>query len=149
MSFSYSPGGTTSKDRIRARIGDTVATATVFLQDEEIADFLITEGSFRAAAVASARALAAKVLPLATDKTVGNLRLVWQRRYENLLALARELKAGLALTCVPLAGGMSVSEKTSDAQNQDLVQPVFRREQFDSPLARSTGEPLPFEEKAQ
>jgi hypothetical protein len=149
MSFSYTAGGTSSKDRIRARIGDTNASATVFLQDEEIADFIVTEGSFRSAAIASARALAAKILPLATDKTVGNLRLVWQRRYENLLALARELKAGLALTSIPLAGGMSVSEKVSDAQNDDLVKPVFRREQFDSPLARSTGEPLPFEEKAQ
>src|SRR5438093_9378894 len=106
MTFTYTPGGTANLNRIRARIGDTDqnAATTQRLEDEEIADFITTEGGFRSAAAASARALAAKFVRLASDKTVGSLRLVWQRRYEDLVALAKELKASNAATAMALAG---------------------------------------------
>jgi len=135
MSFTYTAGGATDLNRIRARLGDTDQTAPTNqrLEDEEIADFLVTEGSFRLAAVASARGLAAKFLRLATTKTVGNLTLIWQRRYEDLIGLANELQKSVAMTAAPLAGGMSLDEKRNDASNADLVQPAFKKEQFDNP----------------
>ena len=148
MTFTYTAGGTTNLNRIRARIGDTdsTAAATQRLEDEEINDFLTTEGGYRSAASASARALAAKFIRLASDKTVGSLRLVWQRRYEDLIALAKEMKASVATTVMPLAGGMSVSEKSDDSQKDDLVKPDFQRDMFDTPYANS-GPAAPIDEK--
>ena len=149
MSFSYTAGGTSSLNRIRARIGDTDPTVatTQRLEDEEIADFLSTEGAYRSAAAAAARALAAKFIRLASDKTVGSLRLIWQRRYDDLIALSKELKASTASTAMPLAGGMSVSEKADDHVNADLVQPDFKRDMFDTPFASGAAE-APTDQKA-
>lgn len=148
MAFTYIAGSTQNRDRIRARIGDTDSSAAITqrLEDEEIADFLTTEGGFRSAASACARALAAKFLRVATDKSMGNLRLVWQARHEALIALAKELQAGGALTVLPLAGGMSLDEKQSAAEDEDLVQPLFRREQFDHVAVSHEG---PLSEKAE
>lgn len=150
MAFTYTAGGTTDRDRIRARIGDTdsSAAANQRLEDEEIADLVTTEGSFRAAASAAARSLAAKFLRLATEKTVGQLALVWQRRYEDLIALSKELKASLANAAVPLAGGMSIDGKESDHDDDDLVQPAFTRDQFDNPYAAGTPS-APFDQKSE
>lgn len=149
MTFTYTPGGTSNLNRIRSRIGDTDqnAASTQRLEDEEISDFLTTEGGYRSAAAASARALAAKFVRLASDKTVGSLRLVWQRRYEDLIALSKELKASVAGAALPLAGGMSVSEKQTDSQKDDLVKPDFKRDMFDTPYA-STLPAGPLDEKA-
>lgn len=142
MTFTYVAGTPDDRTRIRARIGDTDSTApaTQRLEDEEIADFITTEGTFRTAAIACARALAAKFFRLATQKTVGQLSLAFQRRAEGLLDIVKELKESAALGARPLAGGMSLSEKEADLADGDLVQPANRRGDFDNPLGHA---PIP------
>lgn len=137
MTCTYTPGSSSDADRIRARIGDTDTSAPTNqrLEDEEIADFIATEGGYRTAAIVAARALAAKFLRLAAQKTVGQLQLVYQRRAEGLLDIADSLERHAAHVAKPLAGGMSLSEKQSDAADVDATQPANRRGDFDNPLA--------------
>lgn len=134
MAFTYSVAGTTDKDRVRRRIGDTVdKTATnESLHDEEIADLVTTEGSFAGGLAASAESLAAKLSLKATEKEAKGVRVSYEKRVDWLIDLARSFRSGLlrAATAEPFAGGLSKTELDDSAADTDLVQPAFRREQF-------------------
>jgi hypothetical protein len=134
MTFTYTPGGATDLDDIRAAIGDTTSTAPPAerLEDEEIERLLTLEGSITSAKVAAARALLAKLTRRVTEKTVGSLRLVYTQRIDALRSLIKdlELKATLA---IPYAGGISQSDRAAVESNTDRTQPAFRAGMFDSP----------------
>lgn len=134
MAFSYTPGSTTSLNRVRLLIGDTdsAAAAQQRLEDEEITDLLTIAGSYRAAAAAAADALAAKFARLATSKSMGQASLVWQR-FQQLRQLAADLRASVSLAAVPFAGGISISQKDTNDQDTDRVKPNFKIGMLDNP----------------
>lgn len=127
MSWSYQPTGTSGIDAIRRLIGDTIATAPAEerLEDEELDALLRTEGNYKSAAATAARSLAAKLLRKATEKSVGQLRLVYQERGRGLLQLAASLEADVGRTAKPYVGGISVSDKAAVEANTDRVAPSF------------------------
>jgi hypothetical protein len=139
MTWTYNIAGTIERDRIRRLTGDTISTAPADerLEDEEIADFLATEGSYRAAAVVAARALAAKILRKATQKSVGTLTLVYQQRHAALMDVAASLERDIARGARPYAGGISVSDHDSAASNTDRVPPAFAVGMLNSPRERN------------
>ena len=127
MTFTYTPGGETDLDRIRIRIGDTDrhAVEDLRLEDEEIEDFLATEGGFFRAAAASAEALAAKFSRKA-EGSQGPDRIVPSDRANHLRRIAAQLRSAAAAACIPVAGGTS---RTTGEE------PAFRRGLFDYPDA--------------
>ena len=132
MTFTYTAGSTTDLARVRLLIGDTDSAANPQLADEEIADLLTIYGSFRAAAAGAADALAAKCARLATQKSMGQASLMWDR-FNQLIKLARTLREAVGRSAVPFAGGMSRSLRDTNDQDTDLVQPRFRTGMLDNP----------------
>lgn len=137
MAWTYTAGAATNKDRIRLRIGDTISSAPTDeqLADEEIADLVTTEGSFLPAAAAAARALAAKILRKATEKQIGNLRLVYQARYQALLDIAKQLDTAVSSGAMPYVGGVSISDRQTIESNTDRVAPGFTTGMLNNPRA--------------
>lgn len=139
MGWTYEANSAADKDRVRRLIGDTVATAPVDerLEDEEITDFVAIEGSYRAGAALAARALAGKLLRKASEKQVGNLRLVYQQRHQGLMQLADSLAAAAdaasARAALPYAGGISISDREIDETDTDRVRPGFTTGMLDNP----------------
>src|SRR5688572_5742391 len=134
MAFTYVAGTADDPTRIRLLIGDTDSAAPdqQRLEDAEITDLLTIYGDFRAAAAGAADALAAKFARLATEKSMGQASLVWQR-FKQLQELARSLRNNAARAAVPFAGGMSKSLRDTNTANTDLVQPRFRTGMLDNP----------------
>src|SRR5262249_54090889 len=132
MTFSYDPGSSEPLHRIRSRIGDTDAFAApdMRLEDEEIADFLATEGGLLRAAAAAAEALAAKFSRKA-EGSQGPERVVPSDRANHLRRTAAQLRSAAAAACLPAAGGISLTSKQNAASNTDRVAPAFRRGQWD------------------
>lgn len=151
MTFTYTAGTANDLTRIRLRIGDTDSSvaAQLRLEDEEIADLLITEGSFRRSAAAAAEALAAKYARKATEKSVGSASVSYSERFKQLMDLAKALRSGAALagTSSVYTGGVLRSELDESRADTTLVQPAFRRDQFDNPEAL-TGAAVSSDEEA-
>lgn len=117
----------TSRDMIRLAIGDTSSSDQI-LTDEEVAAL----GSPAAAARAAAAEFARRV-----GKSVGNLRLEAQQRFEHYMTLTQYLEAYSG--GVPYAGGISVDDKQTVAENTDRVEPAISIGMDDFPgLARSS-----------
>ena len=55
--FSYTPGSTADRDRVRLEIGDTVASRALFVNDE-LDDILVQEGTVLAASARACEILA-------------------------------------------------------------------------------------------
>ena len=134
MTFTYTPGDTSSATRVRLLIGDTDPEAPLQqrLENEEITDLLAMFGGYRAAAAGAAEALAAKFARLATEKRMGMASLVW-KRYESLTALAKTLRTSASFAALPFAGGISVAQRTSLDQDTDRVTPSFQRGMLNNP----------------
>lgn len=134
MSWSYTPGGSTNLDEIRLLIGDTVSTAkeSERLEDEEINRFLAREGSVTRAALASARALHAKIARRATDRTIGSTRLIWAQRAGALRDLIADLSTAAPVLATPFVGGTSVADRAATEANTDRVRPAFAVGMLDS-----------------
>lgn len=128
MAFTYRSGSRTALNRIRVRIGDTdqFASADLRLEDEEITDFVVTEGGFMRAAAAAAEALAAKFARKA-EGSQGPDRIVPSDRANHLRRIAAQLRSAASAACVPSAGGISVAAKDANAANPDHATPAFRR----------------------
>ena len=135
MTWSYAPGSTSSMDRIRLRLGDTssAAPAEERLENEEIIDLLQTEGGYFQALAAAARALAAKLSRRATEKQVGSLRLVFEKRVDALLTLATLATTEATRAAVPYVGGISVSDRDAVEADTDRVTPAFAVGMLDNP----------------
>lgn len=134
MAWTYnaSPGTSTSaerRDAVRFAIGDT-DTNDQQVQDAEIS-FALTQagdganmGCVRSAAIICVRSLMARYARQ-VDTTHGKLSVGASKRLENYRALLSELQRQQATLAEPFAGGLSIAEKTSDAQDSDAVQPHF------------------------
>ncbi len=140
MTFTYTPGSSTSATRVRLLIGDTDPTAPLQqrLEDEEITDLLAIAGGFRAAAAAAADALAAKFARLATDKRMGQASLAW-KRFEQLASMAKSLRSTVSLAAIPFAGGISKTQRDALAQDTDRIVPSFQKGMLDNPSSFNTG----------
>jgi len=137
MSWSYSTDLTADKDKVRFLAGDTLEDDHL-IEDQEITFALTEEGSVDAAAALVLEHLAARYARKA-DKTVGPLSISYSQIAESYQKRADELRsvqsAGGRSTiyCSPSAGGISVSQKQTEEQDEDRVKPSFHREMFKSP----------------
>lgn len=139
MTFTYTPGDTSSATRVRLLIGDTDPDAPLQqrLENEEITDLLTIAGGFRAAAAMACDALAAKFARGATAKRLGQASLEW-KRFDQLTALAKQLRSAVSLAAIPFAGGISKAQRQSLDQDQDRITPSFQRGMMDNPSTMNT-----------
>lgn len=124
MSWSYSgnPGGS-DLDLVRFLIGDT-DTNDQQLTDEEINYLLTAYGSPQPAALAAIDGLISKFSRYANQRT-GDISVDWGKIVENYRELARTIRRQMKVA--PYAGGITISDKEIDEENEDLVQPAFAR----------------------
>lgn len=138
MTFSYNPELTTSKDRVRFRLGDTDSSvaAQQRLEDEEIVATVAAE-SFPEAMARCAEALAAKFFRFATSKQAASLKVTYESRVKNLLDLADRIRRGSEATALAeiVLTGTTQTELDESAADTDLLQAAFSRGQFDNPVA--------------
>ena len=140
MSWSYLSSGPGSSDRswVRLRVGDN-SSGDQLLQNEEI-DLLLSEaGNKYAAGAAAARAIAAHY-GRNVSKTIGKLRIEMSQASEAYRSLAEDLDDEAASGAAasdgmnsPYAGGVSLSDRASDAADTDRPDYAFTRGQFDNP----------------
>lgn len=134
MTWTYSSVDlSTSLAQVRLLIGDT-DEADQQLSDEEI-QFQVTNaaGAFYAA-VRCCRMIAAKYARR-IDKSVGQFAHSASQKYKQYLDLAAslEVQALSSASITPYAGGISVSEKDTQSNDTDRVQPAFARSWDDYP----------------
>lgn len=131
MTWTYDPTMASDRDKVRFRLGDTVAAAAL-LQDEEINVLLADAGSVTNATIAGADALAMRFASLAQSMTddIGQSVNYGDRaaRYRDL---ANRLRATASRLALPFAGGISQGNKDAIAANTDRVTPAFTRDLHD------------------
>lgn len=135
MTWSYNIASGLPKDLVRLYIGDTISTDPQ-LQDEEIAVYVAgNPTSPMLAAAACCVALQAR-FARQVSKTLGQMSISASDRMKAYQELGAELRTralrqrGLSPMEV---GGLTLAEKASVASQQGLVQPSFRRGQYDLP----------------
>jgi len=115
----------TARDEIRSRIGD-VSSSAQLLSDEIIAGLVSNHGGTLYAAAAAARAVAGQ-LARQVDVREGGFGITASQGYKAYMDLARSLKQEAALSNVtPYVGGQSLSDKLTQEQDTDRVDPSFR-----------------------
>ena len=113
------------KNQIRLLIGDTNPECGL-LQNEEISYFLSQRPSFYGAAAECCRSLATRFSAQATmsagdtKEMLSDISKAFAQR-----ALAFETKAVVSGSGAPYAGGISVSDKETQDEDTDRVQPQF------------------------
>jgi hypothetical protein len=130
MAWNYDIALTAARDQVRLIIGDTDGTDPQ-LQDEEI-NFLLTDNGdvVNRAALACCEALQAKYARM-VDTKVDGLQEGAGERIAHYSLLIAQLRAKLARGGIrPLMGGQSRAAKQAARSASDLVQPAFRRDQF-------------------
>ena len=133
MPYSGSPSSVTA-DELKLLIGDlSTSSSGELLKSAECTYFLTEYGTARAAAPHAARAVAAMFADQ-VGRTVGDLRVDAQQKFEHYTTLATSLERQAALTGVPYAGGISISDKQSVETDTDRVAPAFRVGVHDNPL---------------
>jgi len=128
MTWTYDPSISTDRDKVRLLIGDT-DTSDQQLSDEEIAYLLTANGSVGLAGAEACEALAAKYARQVDTKN-GVLSVAASQRYKAYVDKARSLRELETRYCEVFAGGLSIDAKDSLADDDDLVQPRFRRGMF-------------------
>jgi hypothetical protein len=130
MAWTYVNPTTGDRDKVRFLVGDTNDNDQL-VTDEEIEWALETENVYNAAATV-ALSIALKFARQA-DKTVDDLSIKYSQKSKNYMDLARELRtrANKRSFARPYLGGTSKAQKDSDAEDTDLVQPFFKKGQFD------------------
>jgi hypothetical protein len=149
MGWSYSNSPQKSdRDAVRLLVGDT-DSADKLLSNEEIEYFLAQEGSVSRAARLAVTTLIAKFSRLA-DESVGQVKVNFSKRVENLMSLSKELEKRAAVVGVEwIAGGITHTDKAKSADDPDIVQPFFDRELHNkrSPTGGESGGDPKFIEK--
>lgn len=127
MTWTYDPTMASDRDKVRFRLGDTVAAAAL-LQDEEINVLLADAGSVTNATIAGADALAMRFASLAQSMTddIGQ-SVNYGNRAARYRDLANRLRATASRLALPFAGGISQGGKDATAANTDRVFPAFTR----------------------
>lgn len=150
MSFNYAGDPSVSDvASIRFEIQDTDASAPL-TQDEEIGWAVLAETGAAPATPASlaltnpqgffsacARVLEtlARLFAAQADTQVGQLKTTYSKQAQTYTQRAADLRSKAASFGAPYAGGMSLSEKESTAQNTDAIPPRFAIDAFDSPYS--------------
>ena len=140
MTWTYN--GTPSlstRDAVRLLAGQTSSSAQVLVSDEEISYLVAQEGNAYYAAAAVCEAIGGQYTGLATDKQVGNLRLMYGERGKKYLEQAASLRRrGSLRAAVPYAGGISQSDMTTVEQDTDRTTPAFTVGMTDYTAPRSS-----------
>lgn len=134
MTWTYTGDPSDSdKDAVRFIIGDT-NTGDQLLSDEEIAWLLTENGGKYAAAVAACEAIAAafsRKIDL-TSASEGSLSLSYADRRKYYLEMAATIRRKNSITSViPYAGGIRISDKSTNETDTDRPDPDFYREMDD------------------
>jgi len=128
MAWSYSgnPSAENPKDQVRFFTQDTDQSDQL-LQDEEINFLLTLEGGPLKAAVKAAETIAGK-FARKCDEKVGQVSVSFSQKSKQYFELAAKLKrhSDIKGAC-PFAGGLDISQKDTQRDNDDRVQPDFRR----------------------
>jgi hypothetical protein len=127
MTWSYSGDPSVSTvDAVRFLVGDT-DHADQQMSNEEIAWLVSEAGNATAAAILACDNLVAKYARQ-TDKTAGELSVKSSQRQAHYAGLAKRLRQRVATrNAVPFAGGISRTSKDGYEDNEDRVDPAFRR----------------------
>lgn len=133
MSWTYTAKpGVVALDTVRLLIGDTDECDQV-LQDEEILYYINEYQCPRTAAIESALAIAAKYSRL-VDESVGQVRVSFSQRADHFYKLADRIKERQSIFGgIPIAGGLSISEKNTIESNHDRFRPGFTKDLHDNP----------------
>ena len=133
ISWNYSGDpSVSSKDAVRFLVGDTNPDEPL-VQDEEIVYMLALETDPKGAAAAICEALSAK-FATAVDMRLGDYSISMSQKAESFAARARQLRIASGIRIgVPYAGGISVSDKGAQEEDDDRVQPAFRRRMMNNP----------------
>jgi hypothetical protein len=133
MTFTYGFGIDTDLNKTRLLIRDTNSTNVMF-EDEELNQFLGMAANPFGAAGLAARTMQA-VNSGKADKTVGELSIKYSGVATAWGKLADELDTKGKTKGSPqlFAGGISASNKLTQEQDSDRVDPAFYRDIFDFP----------------
>lgn len=143
MTTSFDPALPTAMDTTRLLIGDTGETATFLLTDEGINAMLtFNAANIYSTAAALADGLAARY-SARVNLSVDGLSVSNSDRAKAFRDLASRLRSQAITSAAgglgsPFVGGVSVADMRTNGQNQDRVQPAFRRGQFDDPQRDDT-----------
>lgn len=156
MTASYSGDpSVSSRDAVRFLIRDT-NTADAWVQDEEI-DWLLTENgnNVYTSAIRAAEAIAGSYITTSgssgdvKSKTVGSLSISRTansdiaKEYRTIISdLKRRMALGFGGAIQPYAGGISVADKDSNANDTDWDKPAFVRKGMDYPHSETWREEL-------
>ena len=133
-SYDSSTVGTDDKDKVRLLIGDTDEDDQQF-QDEEIVVLITMEGNIFSTAELCCFSLAARYSKL-VDKTVGELRLRLSQRATAYATRAKEIKAhGVLNSAIPFSGGIGQTQKATQEEDDDRVNPGFQIGMHDNPAS--------------
>lgn len=131
MAYGNSPGSSQA-DAVRLHIGDT-DNDDLILSDEEVTYILSVESNTLRAAARAARIAAGKYARQ-VDSEIDEIRLRAQARFDHYSQLADDLAqeaktsgGGMKLTGIWF-GGISQTEKDTNEEDEDLVNPAFRRD---------------------
>lgn len=131
--FSYDGDpANNQEDETRFLLQDTCADDPL-MWDAEIAYLLAKEGTPLKAAIAGCDILAQKFARLA-DETVGDVSIKYSQISKRYSDLKKQYQNKLGIGSAGFyAGGISNNEKSTAAQDGDLVQPVFRKHKHENP----------------
>lgn len=132
MAWTYSGDPSSgSRDQVRFLIHDT-DTSDQLLQDEEI-DWVLTERPNVYLAGETCCIQIATGFSRFADQSTQDLSDSYSQRAKMYSERAMELRelAWKSTPVIPYAGGTSVSDKELQRDNDNIVQPRFRRDQFD------------------
>ena len=133
MTWSYSGDPTGSDvDSVRFEVGDTDATRPL-VQDEEIAYALSTEGGVLWTAAAICLALAAR-FARDVDRTMGRTGVVASQRAFAYRVQAKALRVRATSYAVPVAGGLTQTDRQNRDEDLEEVKPAFTRELHEDKL---------------
>jgi hypothetical protein len=132
MPYSGAPA-TVAADELKLLIGDlSTSSSGELLKSAECSYFIARFGTAKAAAPHAARAVAAMFADQ-VGKSVGDMRLDAQQKFEQYITLAASLERSASISAVPFAGGISVSQKRSVENDTDRVIPSFNVGLHDDP----------------
>jgi len=125
MAWTYSGDPSTSpKDEVRFIIGDTDSSDPQ-LSDGEIEYLLSEYGSPLAAAIPAIESLIAKYTRYADQRT-GDISVSYSKLVDQYRALLSTIKDKLAAAdALPYCGGISISDREIDEEDDDRVPPSF------------------------
>lgn len=132
MTWSYSgtPSEENPKDQVRFLTQDTVEDDQL-LSDEEITFLLGLEGGPLKASVKAAETIAAK-FARKCDEAVGQVKISFSQKFDQYIKLAKALKRHSDIKgAIPFSGGLDISQKDTQRDDDDRVEPFFRRELHD------------------